>query len=99
MSISPQWHDECRRMRSGGMSAYAIAKHFGKSSFAVRYILNEHGEREAKRARSARYRNQASHRSAQHDREAIRPSLISEAVDAFRAGQIDMVELDRRIRG
>lgn len=56
VAVEKPWHAEAKRLRAGGLGVLAIALAIGKSPPAVRWCLDEHGERETTRQRARRSR-------------------------------------------
>ncbi|MBX9760661.1 MAG: hypothetical protein K2Y29_17915 [Beijerinckiaceae bacterium] len=100
MNNSPEWHAEVKELRAGGMHPVEIARTVGKSITAVRWVLDENGEREATRERVRRGRNKVVGKVRQVAARKS-PARIDTLALArlFAAGQIDRSELSRRLRG
>ena len=70
----PQWHSEAKALRASGCEPKAIASRLGKSLAMILWVLDEHGERQAVRARvqearllARRSLRRATDKPARHD--------------------------------
>lgn len=74
MKAPPLWHSEAKALRASGFEPKAIAARLGKSLAMVLWVLDEHGERQAVRARvqearllARRSLRRATDKPARHD--------------------------------
>jgi len=106
---SPEWHAECKRLRAAGSTCTQIAAALGKTLGAVKWVLDENGERAASLHRTRMQRG--TYDGVHHAATAIEkhkprvPSrrgdewaqMVRDATAAFAAGEIDRAEMMRRL--
>ena len=105
---APSWHREVLALRALGVGAHAIARHLGRPSATIRWVLDEHGERESNRQRRRKSRSErgvperrASIRPEHREPRTVRRLIIEEAIGPaareFSAHRIGVEELMARI--
>lgn len=108
MRPPPPWHSEARLQGASGIDPQIIADRLGKTVTQVRWVLDEHGERDAARARTReamqrdrnslrRATDKPEHKPARAQATRVARETIDQAVLDFSKHLIDRATLVARI--